>query len=152
MAPIFCSATRRQSLERKQATITAVLATLGQTSKSESKLASPEEYFAVFEQHYTGDASQLPKRRLGKALRMLSESKRRDEFQRKLEKKNSSLERKLSTSSTATTAATSTKSSAASSTTLVDSSDDEKERKTSSDSEGAPLELTWTWSAMGEAF
>ena len=39
--------------------------------------------------------------------------------------------------------------------TLVDSSGDESEvkgKKSVDDEDGAPLELTWTWSALGEAF
>jgi hypothetical protein len=139
MASIFCSATRRQNIENKKAAVSAVLATL----RSDSQFATPEEYSAFFTEHYNGDKSKLPKRRLGEMLRKLNESKRKDDFVRKLEKKNSSLERKLSVTTTSSAAA-STKS-GGSSTTLVDSSDDEKEGKKSMDSEdGAPLELTCT--------
>jgi hypothetical protein len=151
MASIFSSASRRQKLERKQAVVSALLATLTQTSKSESKLSTPEDYFAVFEQHYSGDALQLPKERLGKGLRMLVESKRLDEYQRKLEKKKSTLERKLS-AVPSTAASTKSGASIPSETTLVDSSDEEEGKSKSSDEDGAPLALTWTWSALGEAF
>lgn len=149
MAAIFCPSARRLKLENRQVMVSAVLATLNQVSTAEKKPASPEEYYAIFATHYTGDTSELPKKRLGKALRMLDESKRRDSFTKKLEKKNSTLERKLSTSSSTV------KSSGSSETTLVDSSDEEGEKvgkKSTDSSDGAPLELTWTWSALGEAF
>ncbi|KIV99734.1 uncharacterized protein PV09_08661 [Verruconis gallopava] len=150
MASRFCSSGRRQKLEQRHAVISAVLATLADKSKSDAaRCDTPEEYYAVFAKNYSrDDLSKFPPQRLGKGLKKLAENKRREDFQKKLEKKNAALVRKLSEASSSSTMSTK---SDASSSTLLDSSDDEKGRSTSED-DGAPLELTWTWSALGEAF
>lgn len=137
------SARRKQNLERKHAVLSAILATLIQTP-SDTK-AKPEEYLETFKANYSGDMSSLPMRGFGKALKAISESKKREEYQRKLEKKNTKLEKKLSAGSASCPVGKGVESSN-SSATLVDSEDEEEEQK-----EGEPLELTWTWSALGEA-
>jgi hypothetical protein len=127
MSSIFFSNGRRQRVERKQAALTAVLATLKDTSTDSDRSMTGEEYLTVFKSNYSGpDISQYD-RKLSKGLKYLAEDKRRDEFVRKLEKKNAGLKRKLSMSSTS--ARTKSVGMGGSNLTLVDGSDEKKNEK-----------------------
>lgn len=147
MPSIFCPDARLVRLQRKQQALSAVLATLASPPAD----SSAESYVTTFRANYDSDEQlKITDKRLGKALKHLAEGKRRDECKKKLERKNEKLEKAISRQSSISSTST-TSSRPASSTTLVDSSDEEKEGK-SSEEDGVPLELTWTWSAMGEAF
>jgi hypothetical protein len=149
---MFCLTKRQQTLERKQAALRAVLVTLEEQDTSQP--ADGPAMLTTFKSHYTGPLPRVSDKRLAKGLVKLAEHKKRDEFVRKLEKRNTEIERKLSRSSSVSEKGSVSGSSVGrseSSSTLVESSDEEKEKE-EAEKEGAPLELTWTWSALGEAF
>jgi hypothetical protein len=127
MSSIFFSNGRRQRVERKQAALTAVLATLKDTSTDSDIPMTGEEYLTVFKSKYSGpDISQYD-RKLSKGLKYLAEDKRRDEIVRKLEKKSAGLERKLSKRSMSATSKS--VGIGGSNLTLVDGIDEEKMEK-----------------------
>lgn len=147
---MFCSQSKRRQYEQKGAALDALRLTLKEIPSPADPSTPGEEYLAIFKKHYPEDAKRFPDDKLAKALKRLAEHKKREKFERKLDEKSVWINKKLAKSS----ASVNSKASGDSSSTLVesDSEDEALKKKGAYDDEGAPLELKWTWSALGEAF